>query len=99
MASSKSDPPIPNVPDSVADVSASSSPTKFRWLQVVELGYMEEPTSSSTNGDAAEGTGETNASVSVENEEPICFHCGKVANEAESNKLSRCARCEVAAYW
>jgi hypothetical protein len=29
------------VPASVADVNASTSPSKFKWIQVVELGYEE----------------------------------------------------------
>jgi hypothetical protein len=29
------------VPASVADVNAPTSPAKFRWIQVIELGYEE----------------------------------------------------------
>lgn len=76
--------PIPNVPDSVADATAARSPTPFRWSQVVELGYVED-----SGGDNV---------ASLENEKPVCFHCGKVPNETESSKLSKCARCQVASY-
>ena len=56
----------------------------FRWSKTVELGYEE-------------GAGD--ATSAVENEEPVCFHCGKVAEEAESKKLSKCAKCGVGSYW
>lgn len=77
--------PTPIVPDSVADVTAAKSSATFRWKQVIELGYEE----SSANNNATD----------VENEEAVCFHCGKVAEEAESKKLSKCAKCQVASYW
>ena len=83
-SSTKSDKPISNVPASVADVSAAKAQTKFRWKKVIELGYIESEAGNAAN---------------VENEEPVCFHCGKIANESESSKLSKCARCQVASYW
>lgn len=76
--------PIPNVPDTVADVNAAKAPAKFRWSQVIELGYEE---------------GSGGAANDVENQEPVCFRCGKTAEEAESKKLSKCAKCQVASYW
>lgn len=76
--------PTPAIPTSVADATASTSPTKYRWTQVTELGYEE---------------GSNNNATNVEDEEAICFHCGKVAEEAEGNKLSKCAKCGVASYW
>lgn len=76
--------PIPNVLDSVADVTAAKSPTAFRWSQVIELGYVED----SGGGNVA----------SIDNDDPVCFHCGKAANEVESSKLSKCSRCQVASY-
>eukprot|EP00578_Thalassiosira_sp_NH16_P013931 CAMPEP_0181124788 /NCGR_PEP_ID=MMETSP1071-20121207/26678_1 /TAXON_ID=35127 /ORGANISM="Thalassiosira sp., Strain NH16" /LENGTH=306 /DNA_ID=CAMNT_0023210137 /DNA_START=136 /DNA_END=1057 /DNA_ORIENTATION=- len=80
-SSTKSDKPMSNVPASVADVSAAKTQTKFRWKKVIELGYIESEAGNAAN---------------VENEEPVCFHCGKIANESESSKLSKCARCQVA---
>lgn len=82
-SSTKSDKPMSNVPASVADVSAAKTQTKFRWKKVIELGYIESEAGNAAN---------------VENEEPVCFHCGKIANESESSKLSKCARCQVASY-
>ncbi|KAL7526404.1 hypothetical protein ACHAXR_001471 [Thalassiosira sp. AJA248-18] len=75
--------PTPTVPESVADVNGIKS--QFRWNQVIELGYEE----SSDGG---------NNATNVENEEAVCFHCGKVAEQAESSKLSKCAKCQVASY-
>lgn len=51
-----------NIPSTVSDVNASTSPTQFRWIQVVELGYIEN------NEAGSSGDGES--------EKPICFHCG-----------------------
>ena len=73
-----------NIPSSVSDVNASTTPTKFRWIQVVELGYIED------NEAGSSGDGE------VENVS-ICFHCGTVASE--KLKLSKCSKCQVASYW
>lgn len=79
------EPPI-TIPDSLSDVTATTkSPTQFRWKQTLELGYVE-----------AEGKG---TAMNVEDEEQICFHCGKDANQSESGKLSKCSRCQVASYW
>ena len=73
-----------NIPSTVSDVNASTSPTQFRWIRVVELGYIENNEASSS------GDGES--------EKPICFHCGSTAAE-EEGKLSKCAKCQVASYW
>ena len=78
-------PILPNVPDSISDVTASKAPTQFRWTKVMELGYVE--------------SGGVGTAMDIELEEPICFHCGKDASEAESSKLSKCARCQIASYW
>ncbi|KAL3797109.1 hypothetical protein HJC23_000447 [Cyclotella cryptica] len=74
----------PNIPLSVSDVNASTSPSKFRWAKVVELGYVEDDGSGS-NGDDLESNG------------PICFHCGASA-PSDDKKLSRCSKCQVASY-
>ena len=78
---------IPSVPDSISDVSAVRTATTFQWQQVIELGYIE-----SADGDGA----------NVENEEAVCFHCGKMATGvagATLTKLLKCSRCQVASYW
>ena len=75
----------PNIPESVSDVNASTSPSKFRWIKVVELGYVEDDGVGS-NGDDLESNG------------PICFHCGASA-ASDDTKLSRCSKCQVASYW
>jgi ribosomal protein L40E len=74
----------PNVPASVSDVNAASSPAKFRWLQVVELGYVED----NEAGAAADDE---------KGEAQICFHCGAAADP--DTKLSKCSKCQVASYW
>lgn len=62
----------PNIPPSVSDVNASTSTAKFRWIQVVELGYIEESEGligKDTGGDAA-----------------VCFHCGAAAGGGKCSK-------------
>ena len=86
MTTPSSNKPIPDVPASVADANAAKAPTQFQWKKVIELGYVED-----TDGGGC--------AANVEDGEQICFHCGKAANEAESSKLSKCARCQVASYW
>ena len=73
-----------DVPPSTADVNATSSPAKFKWIQVVELGYIEDNAGgSSDNADGSETR-------------PLCFHCGAAA--IGDSKLSKCSKCQVASY-
>jgi hypothetical protein len=59
-----------------------ATPSHFDWKQCAELGYADGPDS---NDDMAD---------------PICFHCGSKSPASTSNAtaLSRCAKCQVAAY-
>jgi hypothetical protein len=88
MTSDESTQPLSSVPDSISDVNAARTSTTFQWNQVIELGYVE-----SADGDGA----------NVENEEAVCFNCGKKAcndvDAVNSSRLLQCSRCQVASYW